>query len=79
MPKEKPELSDAMKKKLAGKTFEKTEFKEQNTQLPYQVQKEELENLLLLLIFLLLLKKLDAKLVCLMLIFMVHLYQNYFQ
>ena len=51
MPENKPELSDAMKKKMSQKILQKTLFLEQNILLQSQVQKVELENQHLLLIW----------------------------
>ena len=51
MPKEKPELSDAMREKLRRKTPIKNPIKEQNLLLQFPAQKEELENLHLQLIW----------------------------
>ena len=46
MPENKPELSDAMKKKVEPRKFlKKIQFLEQNLLLQFQVQKVELENL----------------------------------
>ena len=39
MPREKPELNDAMRKKMAGKPPEKTLLKVQSLQLLFQAQK----------------------------------------
>ena len=47
MPKEKPELSDAMRKKLSGKSTEKSQLTEQNSLLQFLVLKVELESQLL--------------------------------
>ena len=47
MPKEKPELSDAMRAKMSRKLPEKNPIKGKSLQLQFLVQKEVLENPLL--------------------------------
>ena len=76
MPKEKPELSDAMKKKLGGKTFIKNPIQGTKYTIAISSAKGGVGKSTFATNLALALKKLGVKLVYLMQIFMVHQFQK---